>query len=115
MKRNPERRSGNGSLRLRVLPAPAPIGFRLDDASRHELAERAARLGLSRHELARHYVIEMLHAAEERAALREAVQALGEQILHLREDLVLVAENLLVAVGKVDPEEVRAWVETNFQ
>jgi hypothetical protein len=115
MKRKPESRSGNGALRLRVLPAPAAIGFRLDDASRHALAERAARLGLSRHELARHYVLEMLHASEERAALREAIRGLGEQILHLREDLVLVAENLLTAVGKVDPEEMRAWVETNFQ
>ena len=97
-----------------VPSAALPIGFRLDAVSRQVLAERAARLNVSPHDLARDYVMETLQASEERAALREAIRALSAQMQHLREDLALVAENLLVSAGKVTPREARTWVESNF-
>lgn len=104
------------------LKAPETIGFRLDPASRIELAKRADRLGVSPHILAREYVIEMLHEAEERRQLREAVTQLSEGVGTLfeavfksREELATVAEALLVHAGNVDPKKAHQWVEDNFR
>jgi len=90
------------------------IGFRLDEASGRALAQRADGLGLSPHALARDYVLEVLHAPEERAVLREAVTALHSELGALREDLALAVEALLVSGGRVPPAEARQWVEQNF-
>lgn len=104
------------------LKAPETVGFRLDPASRVELAKRADRLGVSPHVLAREYVIEMLHEPEERRQLREAVAHLGEgvgtlfqQVFKSREDLATVAEALLVQAGNVDPKKASQWVDDNFR
>src|ERR1035438_6328504 len=59
----------------KVDQSPGVIAFRLDPESEQILAERAAALGVSRNILARHYLIEVLEASEERTALREAVNA----------------------------------------
>lgn len=96
------------------LLSPATISFRLDDPSSRVLAERATRLGVSPHELARHYVLEILQQAEERAALREAVVALHKEITGFREDIALATEALLASAGKVTDQEAHAWVEEHF-
>ena len=67
-----------GSEIAREPVAPPTVGFRLDDGSRRVLAQRADALGVSPHELARHYVVESLQEAEERAALREAILQLRQ-------------------------------------
>lgn len=87
------------------------IAFRLDPDCRRKLSERAARLGFSSNELARHYVSEMLQDHEERAALREAVTALSQHIGKLREDV----EALLTSSGKVAPNEAHQWVQDNVR
>ena len=107
-------------------PAPATIGFRLDDASRKLLGERAARLKISPHELARDYLIEMLNpspqrtalddqtAANEREVLWAALNGLHERMIDLRRDLVLVAEGIIVATGAMDKQGARAWTKKCF-
>ena len=93
---------------------PANIGFRLDPASLCVLAERAKQLGVSPHKLARRYLLEILHEPEERAALREAVVALHQQVTGTREDIALATEALLASAGKVSDAEARAWVAEHF-
>ena len=83
------------------------ITFRLDDASAEVLLDRATRLQVSPHALARQYVREELLAAEERQALRQAVSA-------LRQDVGLVAGVLLTSAGKASDEQARQWVKSNF-
>lgn len=86
---------------------PSILSFRLDEASAAALAGRAARFGVSPHELAREYVLAVLQEAEERAALFAAIMA-------LRQDVGLAAGVLLSSAGKVSEDEARAWVKANF-
>lgn len=107
-------RSNSNSRALIAPPAPGVIGFRLDEATRQVLGERAAALGVSPHELARRYLIEVLHEPEERAALREALVCLHKEIAGVREDIPLAVEALLTSAGKVTAAEARAYVEEHF-
>ena len=90
------------------------IGFRLDDETRRVLYERAARLNLSPHELARCYVIEVLQESEERVALRAAVETLNANLDHFHSGFALAIEALLVSAGKVSVSEARAWVDKSL-
>jgi hypothetical protein len=87
------------------------IGFRLDDETRRVLFERAARLQVSPHELARRYVIEVLQESEERIALREAVETLNADLDQFRSGFALAMEALLVSAGKVSVTDARDWVD----
>lgn len=95
--------------------APATVGFRLDDKSRRVLGERAARLGVSPHELAKEYVLEKLSEKEERALLRMALNDLFAVNQQLRGDIATTAEAILISAGKVDEKEAREWVERTFR
>ena len=101
--------------RARAKKQAGPIGFRLDEASRRILAQRADQLGVSPHALARQYVLELLGEAEDREMLREEVTALRSELTVLRTDLALAVEALLVSAGKVPAAEARKWVEESFQ
>lgn len=108
---------------------PETIGFRLDPDSNEVLARRAESMGLSVHELARHYLLEILNQEQERAIVQQAilhlrdeiteltktVYMLREDICELREDLALAIEVLLARAGKVDKKEARHWVDTQFK
>ena len=94
--------------------ANGPIGFRLAKAQRQALLRRAAELGVSHHELARHYVLEALGEAEDRVLLREDLAVLQNEVNTLRADLALAVEALLVSAGKVPRAEARAWVQQNL-
>lgn len=86
---------------------PTTITFRFDEPSAALLAERAARLRVSPHELAREYVHEMLHEAEERAVLLAAMNA-------LRQDVGVAVGALLTSAGKMSRDAALAWVRANF-
>jgi hypothetical protein len=90
------------------------IGFRLKNENFVELSRRAKVLGVSPHELARHYVLEILSEKEERGALREAVNALGEYLAEVRKDIALAAEALLTAAGTVEEKDAREWAKKNL-
>ena len=94
---------------------PGAICFRLDEKSFRALAHRADRLGVSSHELARSYVLQLLEEAQERAAWRAAAAELHHALVDLREHLALSVEALLVTAGKVDKADARAWVDECFQ
>ena len=96
-------------------PATDTIGFRLEAEPRRILDERAAKLGVSPHALARHYVMEVLAEPEERAALRQAVQALSQSVARTHESLALGVEALLCSAGRVEEDKARAWVDLNFK
>ena len=93
----------------------ATIGFRLETEPRRILTERAAQLGISPHALARDYVLEILGEAEERVALRQAIQTLSQELANTHECLALAVEALLISAGKVEVPKARAWVEKTFQ
>jgi hypothetical protein len=93
----------------------SPItSFRLEPDEAELLSERAARLGVSSHELARHYVVEALVASEELAAIGTAVNALLHQMHSLRQDLALSVEALLASAGEVSEKQAHAWVEASL-
>ena len=100
--------------RNRATSKAGPISFRLDDAALDVLEQRAVQRRMSRHELARQYVEDELFETEERAALRDAIITLQRDLIHLRSDLALASEALLVSAGKVQPEEAHTWVEQNL-
>lgn len=91
------------------------IGFRLDVDPMRALVARAEVLGLSRHELARQFVIERLQEGESKAALQHALLTLHGEIKDLRDDISLTAQTLLVSAGKVEAETAEAWAAENFQ
>ena len=94
---------------------PATISFRLESVAGHILSQRAREIGISAHELARRYVIEILQESEERGALREALVVLQNEICELRSDLRVGVEALLTSGGKVTDEDARSWVEENLK
>ena len=93
---------------------PATIGFRLDPEYGDVLASRAKALGVSSHELARRYLIEVLEESEERAAVREAVQALNGNLTQFRDEFIFATEALLASAGKVKEGDARAWIDEHF-
>ncbi len=114
MKKSSRVRRGNGSAIVPLREAPVTIGFRLDEPNLQKLVLHAQRLNISPHDLARHYVIEMLNAPQERVTLWLALKALEERLAGFREDLVLVAEGILVGTGSLSQQEARTWTDTNF-
>ena len=95
--------------------ASATVGFRLDEASYRVLAERAARLGVSVHALARNYVFEMLQSTEERTVLRDALLGLQQKVERIQGDVATATEALLITAAKIKPEEAQAWVNENLK
>ena len=102
---------------LRTDPwAPVSVGFRLgDEESRRLLGQRAARLGVSPHDLAREYVREMLQEREERAVLRAALGELHEQLQQFRADFAFAVQALLTSAGKVSEGQAKRWVEASIK
>jgi len=98
-----------------VEPGPSIIGFRLDEPSRRALSERAARLKVSPHELARFYLTEVLADSEERRALREAICILREELSAFRRDFVFSLSAMLTSAGKVEEGKAEAWIKKNFR
>lgn len=112
--------SQNGAQTLRTSEhqvdlAPATIGFRLEIEARAELASRAKALGVSSHDLARHYVLQMLHDTDERREVRNAILALRQEMIELRKDVSVSTEALLTSAGKIAPGEARSWTRQNLK
>jgi hypothetical protein len=93
---------------------PSTIGFRLDEEHKQVLFERAQSLKMSVHDLARHYVVQMLHETDERQRLIEAVVSLREEIIEARKDIAVSAQELLVSAGNASPAQSRSWVKANL-
>ena len=112
----PRRRAANGPQALTI------TGFRLDVASQRALAERAAALNISSHELARRYVLEALKVASsppapsapDPAVVLEGLKAVFYHVVETRKDIVLGVEALLRRAGKVSEGEAHAWVRENY-
>ena len=102
--------------------APTTTSFRLDAASQCALAERAAALNISSHELARRYVLESLQPvlrqpnlpALDSAELLEGLKAVYYHLLETRKDVALAVEVLLSQAGQVSETEAHAWVRENY-
>ena len=95
-------------------PRPG-IGFRLDEESLQILVQRAALLKVSKHKLARTYVLQLLREEEERVALHEAVAGLHRQLVQQRMDFLLALEALLHSAGHASAKEAQDWVQANFR
>jgi len=93
---------------------PAIIGFRLDPASNRALAKRAQHLGVSPHDLARHYVVTLLHEQEERAALHRSFEQMLQGVDQFRSDFAFAVEAILTSAGKVTKDDARSWVKKCF-
>ena len=90
------------------------IGFRLDHDARQVLAERAALLGVTPHQLARQYVLEALMKAEEGAFVRAALTAIHQEVSKVRADLIFSVQALLSGAGNLGEKEAEKWVKENF-
>lgn len=90
-----------------------PTAFRLDPDDLAELKARAARLGVSHHQLARYYVEIGLHGSDE--PLRKTMAAWQASVQLLRRDLAMAVESLLISAGKATAEQARAYVDANFR
>jgi len=104
------------------------IAFRLDPTSREALATQAARLEVSVHELARHYVVQALTMGQTLTQLtsslalvhedlhgsQQVLEGLLQHLLALRLDLALAVQALLVASDRVDAKQAQAWAEANL-
>ncbi len=90
---------------------PATIGFRVGDKDGEVLLARSNTLGVSVHDLARHYTLSALRDREDRAELRDAILKLQKELIELRRDVTTATEALLSSAGKVEAEEAREWVE----
>ena len=95
--------------------ASPSIGFRLDQESRQALAQGAAALDLSPHELARRYVLLMLQEKEDRELLSEAIAPLRTELATLRRSFLLAVRALLHGAGKVSKDDALAWVQENLK
>ena len=95
-------------------PTPSTIAFRLDDEACTALAGRAAALGVSVHELARRYVLDVLSEAQEREVLIQTVAAVAEAVDALRADQARACIALLMSAGKVHEQEATDWVTQNL-
>lgn len=93
---------------------PSTIGFRLDEAGSKLLVERAKSLGVSVHQLARHYVITMLSENEERDQLGQMVEKMYLQIAEIRKDIGISTEALLSSAGKTEKSKAKEWVGNNL-
>jgi hypothetical protein len=91
-----------------------PVAFRLEDESYLELSRRAKRVGVRQHELARHYVVEVLSQKEERNALRDAVSALRQQVWDVRKDIAVTAQALLTSARTLNAKQAREWTQENL-
>lgn len=94
---------------------PATIGFRVDADSGKALAERSKALGVSVHELARHYVMLVLHEAEDRENAANAILAMRQELLELRKDIAVSTEALLTSAGNVSAPAARDWTRKNLK
>ena len=105
----PRRRSRRGP----ALPARLPtiITFRVDEATAQALVQRATRLRVSPHDIARELVAQVLQLPHDLEELKRAVLVLHETLNHLRTDVASTAEVLLVTAGKRSAEEAYRWVE----
>jgi len=91
------------------------VGFRLKEEDLGELVQRAARLGVSRHNLGREYVRQMLAAEFDRTELIAMLKRLGDAIFALRTDVALSVEAILVATGHYSEEVAHNWVESQLR
>jgi|SRR6185437_1839547 len=92
----------------------ATIGFRIGEDHGRVLFDRAAALKMSVHELARQYVIQMLHEADEREQLIQAVVALRDELLEARKDIAIATQEMLVSGGRATITEAKTWVKENL-
>lgn len=100
--------------KLAAASAPETIGFRLDPSASKTLADRARRLGVSSHQLARDYVMQALQAGDQEARLKDATDSVHAHLHELREDLSLALEALIIVAGDLEQKEARAWMKQNF-
>lgn len=96
------------------LAGNAPLTFRLDEESQQVLAQRAQHLGVSPHQMARHYVLQCLYEPEERAAVNQALRELCQETVGLRTDLANAVVGLLCSAGRVEQDEAQTWVNENL-
>lgn len=87
------------------------ISFRLDCDLAAELISRASRQRLSHHQLAQHYVTEMLCAEIKFEALHDTVRRLNERLQIFQVDFAFSVQTLLECGGKLTRQQAEAWVE----
>jgi isochorismate hydrolase len=93
---------------------PPTVGFRLDKEHKRVLFERARLLKMSIHDLARQYVIQMLHEADERQQIISAIVALRGEICEARKDVAVSTQELLVSAGRATVSQAQGWVKENL-
>ena len=90
------------------------VYFRLPPAYIQDLEKRKdERAVKSRHLVAKYILMDAMNNTEARA-VREELAHTRRELRRLRNDFVHLAVNLFVHAGKLDSEQARQWVESNF-
>lgn len=102
-----------GKARIRTSPSKINVQFRLDPQPYQALEQRARAAESSAGMIARDIVMRHLTMPTEdqmAALLASQAQVLAE----LRKDIRLGVEALLIAAGKMEPDEAKEWVAANL-
>ena len=91
-----------------------PISCRLEPNFREALEGRAMELKMTKSDLVRSYVMAGLAEDATKVTLHEELPAIREEIKQLRRDLSLLAEGLVIRIGKAEPSVARSWAMKNF-
>lgn len=110
--REKTRRRARASPRPRG--GPDTISFRVDADMAAALAERADRLGISLHDVARELVRLGLQQVDGFGEVGRALEQIQETLTRLRGDVATTAEALLVTAGGQSQETAYHWVEQNL-
>jgi len=89
------------------------VSFRLSADWIEELENLAKQKGMSRHELAKEFVVSQL-ANDPLHETRNRVAEIEEDLQQFREDHRVAVLALLAAAGKVSTEEAEEWVRENL-
>ena len=91
------------------------ISFRLPEDYAQALQGRAETAEMSRHDMARRYVVQIMSEAEDRVLLTNTVGELKNRVDHLINDQIDAIETLLIWAGKLEPEAAKRWIDENYR
>jgi len=94
---------------------PSTVGFRLDPETMAVLGQLARAQGLSRHDLAKQWVLERLEHPLGPGGWEQAVESIHAHLEQVRKNLAVGFEAVVGATGKVTPAQAKEWADYNLR
>lgn len=103
-----------GKPRIRQSSSKINVQFRLDPQPYEALEQRARAAESSAGMIARDIVMRHLTMPPPEEQMAALIASQAKQLAELRKDLRLGVEAMLIAAGKMEPEEAKEWVTANL-